>query len=137
MAGASTDIKDILEAESSLGLSFGDDLVIGLLPTSPDSCVAIMPTSGPGPDLTFNTDEKYMYPSVQIQVRKNASGTGFTDAEDLMYSIKDLLHGRANETWNGSRYIVVVCTTEPAVLKYDENNRVIFFANFEMQREPN
>jgi hypothetical protein len=131
MGAPSVDIKDILESDSSLALEFQTDLFIGREPSSPDNTVTITDTSGFGPDLYYN-DAKYYYPSVQIQVRNNSYITGW----DLINDIKELLHGRGHETWNGSRYELIRCTTEPLLFNYDEHNRVRFIINISMQRKP-
>lgn len=130
MNAPSEDIKDMLEAESSLGLTFATDLFIGQEPAEPDNCVTIFDTSGAPPQLTYNKTEKYQYPSIQIRVRNRAYMAGWTLADD----IKDALHGRAHETWNATQYEVIISTGEPALLDWDENGRARFFINFDIQR---
>lgn len=130
MSAPSVDIKDMLEAESSLGLTFATNLFIGKEPSQPDNCVTIYDTPGGPPDLGLDKDDKYQYPSVQIRVRNN----GYTTGWDLADDIKDVLHGRAHETWNGTYYTVISCTSDPALLDWDENGRARFIVNFEAQR---
>jgi hypothetical protein len=126
----SEDIKDMLQAEPSLGLTFATDLFIGQEPADPDNCVTIFDTPGAPPQLTYNKAEKYQYPSIQIRVRNRAYMTGWT----LANNIKDALHGRAHETWNATRYEVIISTNEPALLDWDENGRARLFINFDIQR---
>lgn len=130
MNASSEDIKDMLEAESSLGLTFATDLFIGKEPAEPDDCVTIFDTPGSPPQLTFNKTEKYQYPSIQIRVRNNAYMTGWNLAND----IKDALHGRAHETWNATYYSVIICSSELALLDWDEHGRARFIVNFNIQR---
>jgi hypothetical protein len=76
------------------------------------------------------TDVGYEYPTVNIRVRDLYYENGW----NLANRIKDALHGRANQTWNGTLYTVVQCVNGPALLGYDDHNRVSFFINFNLQR---
>lgn len=126
----SEDIKDMLVADSSLGLTFATDLFIGEEPKEPDDTVTIFDTMGYPDTLNLDPTEIYQYPSCQIRVRANAYMTGMVLAQD----IKDSLHGRANETWNGTLYTVIRCVGGPAVLDWDDSDRVRFIINFNLQR---
>jgi hypothetical protein len=129
MNAPSVDIKDMLEAQSSLGLTFGTNLFIGREPTSPDNCVTIFDTPGGPPALTLDNID-YNYPSIQVRVRNNDYLTGW----GLIDDIKNFLHGKSHETWNGTRYELIACTVEPAMLDWDENNRARFVTTFNIQR---
>lgn len=141
MNAPSIDVKDMLEAESAIDLTFLTDLFVGRMPASPKNCVVIADTPGRAPHLGLtrtdptpsnrSNSHQYYYPAVQIQVRNNNYDTGW----DLINDIKEALHGRANETWNGSTYTLVECATEPSLLKFDEGNRALFVVNFDMQRK--
>lgn len=131
MNPASEDIKDMLDGSAGgLGLTFTTDLFISKEPTTPDDCVTIYDTPSFPPDLTLNPDERYYNSSVQIRVRNNSYQTGMTLARNILES----LHGRAQETWNGTLYTVIMATGEPAALARDDNNRVIIIINFNLQR---
>jgi len=52
----------------------------------------------------------------------------------VITNIKNILHGRANETWNGALYTLIRCSSGPALLDYDKNQRVRFIINFYLQR---
>ena len=130
MNAQSVDIKDMLEAESSLGLTFATDLFIGKEPETPDDTVTIIDTMGFPDDLTFDADERYERPSIQIRVRSNNYLTGANLAKD----IKDSLHGRGNETWNGTLYTVILCVGGPALMDWDNSDRARFVVNFNLQR---
>ena len=130
MNAPSVDMKDILEAESSLGLAFATDLFIGKEPSEPDNCVTIYDTPGMPPGLGLDKDDKYQYPSLQIRVRNNSYVTGWNLANDIM----DALHGRAHETWNGTYYMLIACSSGPALLDWDDHNRARFIINFDIER---
>jgi len=125
----STDIKDMLLADSSLGLVFGDNLNIGQEPETPDNCVTIFDTTGRPPQLTLDGINDYYYPSVQIRVRNNSYLTGATLAHNIMV----YLHGREHETWNSTLYTLIQCMGEPFLLDWS-NNKARFVINFDIQR---
>ena len=130
MNPASKDVKDLLEAEGSLGLTFKTNLFVGNEPTEPDDCVTIFDTPGSPPQLTLAKGEDYFYPSIQIRVRDRDYLYGW----DLMNDIKTLLHGWGQDTINGTYYAVIRCTQEPSLLDWDENGRARFVTTFDIQR---
>jgi hypothetical protein len=129
MQPPSEDIKDMIVAESSLGLTFGTDLFIGFEHADPDNCVVIFDTYGGPPQLTAD-NAKYYYPSIQILVRNRDYLTGMA----LIQNIVDTLHGRAHETWNGTLYSLIRCASDPALLGWDDSRRARFVTNFNIQR---
>ena len=131
MNAPSVDIKDMLEAVSALGLTFATNLFIGKEPPMPNNCVTVFDTPGFPPQATLGIgDDDYYYPSVQIRVRNNDYLTGWA----LIQSILTSLHGRAQETWNGTLYSVILCSSGPVPLGWDENERIWFIINFNLQR---
>ena len=126
----SIDVKDMLEAESELGLTFRVNLFIAKEPESPDACVTIFDTGGPRPQVTFEQGENYYYESVQIRIRDNS----FQDAMSLARSIMEELHVKNNETWNGAKYTLLQAITAPALLDWDDNERARIVINFDAQR---
>ncbi len=137
MNSTSEDIKDMLVADAALGLIFNpaleNNLFIGAEPTIPKNCVTIFDTPSGPPQLTLGgkkANENYFYPSTQIRVRNTSYLTGWA----LIENIRTSLHGRAQETWNGTLYSVIYCSSGPAMLDWDENNRVRFIVNFNIQR---
>ncbi len=130
MNAASVDIVDMLEEDSDLGLVFKTNLFVGHTPDKPNNAVTIYDTPSYPPSLTFDKDERYSYASVQVNVRNVNYEAAFT----LGNAIVDSLHGRAHETWNDTFYAVIYCQTEPALLEYDNKQRVSLIINFEIQR---
>lgn len=130
MNAPSIDIKDIIEAESSLALTFATDLFVGREPAKPNDCVTIFDTPGGPPQLTTEKGEDYFYPSIQIRVRNKKYTTGWT----LINDIKEFLHGKGPETINNALYTVIFCSIEPALLDWDDNERARFVTTFNLQR---
>jgi len=130
MNPSSEDVKDMLVA-ASLGLTFATNLFIGREPTKPNNCVTIFDTPGFPPQLTLDAAGRdYYYPSVQIRVRNTSYADGWALANNIMVS----LHGRVYETSGGTLYTTVYCSSGPALLDWDENNRARFIVNFNLQR---
>ena len=131
MQSPSEDIKDMLVADTSLSLVFASDLFIAVEPTIPKNCVTIFDTLGRQPQLTLTGKGKdYFYPAVQIRVRNTSYVTGWA----LIQNIRTSLHGRAQKTYNGAWYSAIFCSSGPAMLDWDENSRVRFIINFNIQR---
>jgi hypothetical protein len=128
----SEDIKDMLLAESSIGLTFGKggDLFLNAEPSTPDNCVTIFDTYGFPPQLTMDPEERYESPSIQIRIRSNKQSNAWIIIEGIMTS----LHGRNHETWNGTLYTVIKAASSPALLDWDDNGRCRFVINFNLQR---
>jgi hypothetical protein len=132
MNSPSTDIKDILEAygdSSGLDVEFADNLFINREPAKPDNCITIFDTGGM-PSYLGLTDTGLEYPSIQIRVRNRKQQDGWT----IIEGIKTALHGRAQETWNGTLYSVIYCSSGPALLDWDDNGNVRFIINFNIIR---
>lgn len=119
----------MLAAESSLALTYGTDLFIGLEPSTPPDCVTIFDTPGTAKDLTLD-QQSYGRPSVQIRVRNQ----GYTAGWAVIEAIETALHGRAHETWNGALYTVIRTASGPSLLEWDNNNRVKLVLNLNLQR---
>jgi len=130
MSAPSVDIKDILLAESSLALTFATDLFIGKEPASPANTVTIFDTPGPGADLYFDRTIRWEHSGIQIRVRNRSYVAGW----NLLDSIRAVLQGRANETWNSTFYGIITCAGDIALLDWDENNRARWILNFDLQR---
>ena len=133
MNAPSEDIKDMLEAESSLALTFATDLFFGQEPATPDNTVTVLDI-GSFPTVALlssnENDTHYEYKVVQVRVRNRSYSTGWT----LIQNIHDLLHGRAQETWNETLYAAIIATSSPEMLEWDKNGNIIFFTNLNLQR---
>jgi hypothetical protein len=131
MNATSEDIKDLLEAESSLGLTGGTNLFIGREQPTPDNCVTIFDTSSRPPQTTLEEEGATLnYDSVQIRVRNRS----YEDGWSLIKALQIALHGRAGETWNDTLYSAILCQSGPAWLDFDDNNRVRFIVNINVIR---
>ena len=132
MNAPTVDVKDILVADSSLGLLFAKNLFIGAEPIKPDFCVTLFDGYGMPPQLNLS-DQGYEYPSINIRVRALDYVTGW----NLIDAIKNSLHGRNAEVWNDTLYTVIYCASGPALLDHDENSRARFILNINLQRREN
>jgi len=133
MNAPSYDIVQILEesGESSgfVDLVYKTNLFIGSEPSQPINSVTIYDTPGFSPSLGL-TSKGYEYPSIQIRVRNTSYTTGW----NLINSIKDALHGKHQETWNGTLYTLITCSSGPALLDRDDNGLCRLVCTFNLQR---
>lgn len=123
----SVDIKDMLVADVGVDTT-NFPIERGTLPADLNDCVALIDIAGASPQLTMDK-AKYEFPSLQVKVQSNDYDAAWEHAD----SIKDSLHGRAHETWNGSYYSVITCLNGPTFLER-VNQRSIFVINFSIQR---
>lgn len=131
MNPASKDIATLLSQQSSLALTLATDLFFSRMPDQPDDCVAIMDNPGDPPLLAqTKLTKNYYYSSVSIWVRNTTYENGW----DQIHNIVEFLHGHSDETIDGTFYALFRALNDPQVLMYDENERVIFIVNFEVQR---
>lgn len=129
MNASSMDVKDMLEAVSSLGLTFATNLFVAKEPNEPRDTVTIFDTPGARPQLSTGGC-KYYYSSIQIRVRNKDYQTGYALAEN----IQNLLHGQAQETWNGTLYSLITSSNDVYHMDWDENGNARFIINLELQR---
>lgn len=130
MNAPSEDIKDMLAAESSLGLTFGTDLHVHKYPESPDQLVSVQDTGGYDPIAQYVYDK----PTVQVIVRGGKGTRAYTTAWALAKGVRDALHAKVNETWNGTRYIAIYSVGDILDLGEDENSRPLLSLNFRIDR---
>lgn len=128
MQSPSYDIKDMLVADTALGLVFGTNLFVNREAATPDNTVTLFDYGGRN-SLTMDK-QTYEYPNIQIRVRNRKQ----SEAWRIIYGIYLSLHGRAHETWNGSVYEIIYASGGPALLDWDDNDRCRLIINFNIQR---
>ena len=111
---------------------YGKDLFKGIEPSKPINCVTVFDTPGFAPYLSVGGETGYEYPSIQVRVRNN----NYTNGWNLIEGIKNSLHGRHQQRWNGTLYSVIYCSSGPALLDWDDNGNPRFIVNFNIQRRP-
>jgi hypothetical protein len=132
MNAPSKDIKEMIEEmlfeDSSDSLATKYPINRVMFDESKSNCSTILDVPGGSPQLTMDV-AKYEFPSIQFKVRC----TDYDDGWAFISSVVDLLHGRANETYNGAYYSLIECLNGPGFMGR-ENQRTIFVANFNLQR---
>ena len=131
MNATSEDIKDLLVVESSLGLVYPTNIGIAREESKPDNWVTLFDYGTGPPMLTLDQVTGYNYEYLQIRVRNIDYTIGWALADE----IKSFLHGQANVEINGTLYTLIRCTSGPALLDWDKNNRSRIIINFEIQRK--
>ena len=125
----SEDIKDMLIANSSLGLDFGSNLFIGREPSSPDNTTTIFDTGGTPADVTLEGNI-YRRDTASIQVKNNDYQVGYQLASD----IEVYLIGLSQTTWNGVLYTVITSDNGVSAENWDDNGNSFFIIHINIQR---
>jgi len=128
MNPATIDIKDLLEAESDLGLMFQTNLFVNEMPDKPDACVCVYAGPGRPPE----PQHDYKKPAVQVRIR-GAKGDPDT-AHRLGESILRSLHQTTNHSAGGARYLGIWARTDVNFVGFDDNHRPLFTVNFDTER---
>jgi hypothetical protein len=121
----------ILLAASSTGLTAGTDLFYSLEPDGTsvvDKIVTVFDTGGLEP-VTYAT---LLSPNILVRIRGDAGE--FVEGEALAQVVRNTLHGVANTTVGGTRYISIIASTDINFLGYDDNNRPLWSINFRLMR---
>lgn len=125
----SEDVKDMLEHSSSgLGLVFASDLFIDEMPETPDAVVTVRDTGG------FDSEANYTYERPTIQVRVRGTKNGYQAMYALAHAIQSFLHAKANETWNGTRYVGILKMGDILSLGRDDSQRPLCRVDFRIHR---
>lgn len=101
------------------------NLFIGIMPDSPDTCVALYEYAGSSPLEVLRDDTATIErPSVQVMVR--ASRNDYPTARSLIESVRDTLTAISDETVSGVRFLRVHNLSSINALGTDENERPEF-----------
>ena len=134
MISAAQDITTLLDGDTSLGLTLGTDLFISRMPNQPDDCVVVYDNPGGAPMLTYKkATSNYYYSSVSVRIRNVTYSAGWTQ----MFDILEFLHASSQDVVGTTYYALIKAMNDPQVLHWDDNDRVLMFVNFEVQRRDN
>jgi len=132
MNSPADDVRVMLEGESSLALTLGENLYVSEMPDEipggPGVCVGLYDSGGFPPQPNFT----YEYPTVQVQVRGLAGG--YMEAYAMAQAILIALNGTFDVTIDSVRYVGVWAMQSPLFVGRDERNRPLFTINFRLHR---
>jgi len=101
------------------------DLFIGLMPSSPDDCIAIYEYAGSPPlEVLVDNDATLERPSVQVITR--AGRNDYPTARTLIENARDALTDITDETISGVRFLRVNQISSINALGVDDNDRPRF-----------
>jgi hypothetical protein len=126
----SVDIKDLLIANGTLGLTLGTNLFVSEIPETNALAVGVYDYPGEGPELEYT----YERPNVQVQVRGGKVGGAYVAAHQMAQRIRDVLIAQRRPVINGARYILITCLSDVGFVGYDENHRPQLTVNFRIHR---
>ena len=131
MASILVDLGGYIDSNFA-SLTLGTNLFYGMLPESPDNCVALFENSGIAPVFTQGSNNaiKIERPQLQFLVRNTSYETGSALANSLYLFLTEV----ANQSINSTQYLRVIAISSPSVIERDSNKRVLFTCNFDIQR---
>ena len=101
------------------------DLFIGLMPSSPDDCIAIYEYAGSPPlEVLVDNDATLERPSVQVITR--AGRNDYPTARTLIENARNALTGITDETISGVRFLRVNQISSINALGVDDSDRPRF-----------
>lgn len=109
---------------ASIAIS-ASNMFIGLMPSTPDRCVAIYEYAGAQP-LEVLTDNTATLERPSIQIMTRGARNDYPSARSLMVSIRDNLTEITNETLSGVTFLRVNQISSINALGVDENERPRF-----------
>ena len=112
----------------------GTNLFIGIMPATPDLCVALYEYAGAAPlEVLRDNAATLERPSVQVMVR--ASRNDYPTARSLMASVRNTLTNITDETISGVRFLRVSEISAINALGTDENDRPRFTLSLQVVQE--
>jgi hypothetical protein len=120
--------------ESASVATLATDMFIGMMPNSPDECVALYEYAGEAPMEVFtDNDATLEMPSVQVMTR--AGRNAYPTARALMVQVRDELTSIANETISGVTFLRVHALSAINGMGVDENERTLFTLSLQVTVE--
>lgn len=123
------DIASYLQAHGAG--TVGTNLFKGYMPDQPDDLVALFEYAGETMELTMSPDPTLERPGLQARVRSRTYQAGRAKIE----SVVTILHGLAEATLGGTRYLLIQANQSPEFLGLDASNRNEFVVNFSILKE--
>jgi len=134
MNAASVDIRDILAADSAVGLTDGTDLHLADMPDTPgtpDLCAAVFDAGAWGDRQGLESMDQER-PIVQVRVRGRRGG--YTEAHALARAIIDAVSRAIGTEVNGARYAGLWLQGDVIHLGRDGKGRDDLSVNFRVWR---
>lgn len=108
------------------------DIFKGFKPDQPDNLIALFEYAGSPMGLTMGkSDPVIERPGLQVWVRNYL----YPDGRAKIDQVVDVLHGQANITLDGDRYLLIQANQSPESIGMDANNRSEFVVNFSIIKE--
>lgn len=120
--------------QSASVATIATDLYIGLMPNSPDTCVALYEYAGSPPmEVLVDNTATIERPSVQVITR--AGRNDYPTARALIENVRDTLTDITDDTISGVRFLRVTQISSINALGVDENDRPRFSLSLQVMVE--
>ena len=108
--------------------TLGTDIFVNKLPETPDDVIAVVRSGSRPPVQVLSGEIVIDEVGIQVQVR----GTSVADTFQKISSIRDTLIQLYNTQVGAYNVLGVISVGTPLVLRWDERNRVVYIANFDV-----
>jgi hypothetical protein len=98
-----------------------------------DNCITVYHSGGSRPSYFFGNERQIENPSIQVRVRHQNR----KDALNWCYKVKDILDGKGDFTINNNHYILVSLSSDILNMGRDNQGRVHYSLNFDIQVKRN
>ena len=131
MSSPAVDIAQYLENNNhgTIGADVSGSWSINISrePSKPDQTVTLYDSGGDTPEPDANATR----PAIQLRVRAR----DYLSAYDQAFAVRNALITPKSIMINGRLYVGIWATDDISLLRYDDNNRAILVANFDIFRE--
>lgn len=111
--------------------TLGTNLFTGLMPDTPDACVALLEYPGGAGIYTFGSGGTIIEnPRIQVIAR----GTTYPGAQSSIHSVYTALDGLVEQVLSGTLYHLITAVQPPFGFPLDLNNRYVLACNFSIQK---
>jgi len=119
--------------DTSTALTVGTDLFKGLMPDTPDACVALYETPGEmALEMGGGSTPTVERPHLQVISR----AADYVTARNNSQTVHNAIRGVTDQTLSGRRYLRIQPLQDPYMMGRDENRRVKVVFNCSVEKEP-
>lgn len=126
-------MSNIAKDISTLLQGITENITVDEMPDDVNNVITVYHSGGNKPNYYFGNERQIENPSIQVRVRHQNR----KDALDWCYKVKDILDGKGDFTINNNNYILVSLSSDILNMGRDNQGRVHYSLNFDIQVKRN
>lgn len=134
MAGLVQEVGTYLA--SQLSLTRGTNLFEGIMPETPNACLAVLTYAGGPSELGFGVTTGVQYEQPGLAIWCRGEPNDYTTPRDQAHSARQALAKVQATSLSGTLYHYIIPLQSPFVLETDENERRVLAFNCRVKKEP-